>query len=100
MVEAHKGVCGHHQGGRSLAAKVLRVGYYWLTMKADCMKYVERCEKCQRFAQMHLAPPEELHCSNCTWPFVDREWISLVHFSKLLDKRSISSLQLIILQNG
>ena len=42
MAEVHEGVCGHLLGGRSLAAKFLRAGYYWPTMKADCMKYVQQ----------------------------------------------------------
>ena len=41
MAEVHEGVCRHHLRGQSLAAKVPRVGYYWPTMKADCMKYVQ-----------------------------------------------------------
>ena len=41
MAEVHEDVYGHHLGGRSLEAKILRVGYYWPTMKADCMKNVQ-----------------------------------------------------------
>ena len=37
--EIHKGTCGNHTGGQSLAFKALRQGYYWPTMKVDCMEY-------------------------------------------------------------
>ncbi|XP_072087028.1 uncharacterized protein [Arachis hypogaea] len=35
--EVHEGVCGTYIGGRGLAAKILRAGYYWPTLKQDCM---------------------------------------------------------------
>ena len=37
--EIYKGTCGNYAGGQSLAFKALRQGYYWPTMKADCMEY-------------------------------------------------------------
>ncbi|XP_025702637.1 uncharacterized protein [Arachis hypogaea] len=36
MDEVHEGVCGTHIGGRSLASKILRAGYYWPTLQQDC----------------------------------------------------------------
>ncbi|GKV17031.1 hypothetical protein SLEP1_g27587 [Rubroshorea leprosula] len=35
MREVHDGVCGTHIGGRTLARKLLRHGYYWPTMIVD-----------------------------------------------------------------
>ena len=35
MVELHKGICGSHVGGRSLASKVVRAGFYWPTVRED-----------------------------------------------------------------
>jgi len=32
MLEVHEGVYGSHIGGRALAAKLLRAGYYWPNM--------------------------------------------------------------------
>ncbi|RDY10138.1 Tf2-6, partial [Mucuna pruriens] len=48
--EVHEGICGMHIGGRALAGKIARAGYYWPTLKTDCMNYVKKCDKCQRFA--------------------------------------------------
>ena len=31
--EVHKGICGGHFNGLSLAKKLIRVGYYWPTME-------------------------------------------------------------------
>ncbi|RDY11302.1 hypothetical protein CR513_04053, partial [Mucuna pruriens] len=44
-------------------------GYYWPTLKQDCMEYVKRCDKCQRFVEGHKAPPERLHSITSPWPF-------------------------------
>ncbi|RDX84949.1 Retrovirus-related Pol polyprotein from transposon 17.6, partial [Mucuna pruriens] len=56
--EVHEGVCGTHIGGRALAGKIARAGYYWPSLKTDCMNYVRRCDTCRRFADSHQAPTE------------------------------------------
>ncbi|RDX74987.1 hypothetical protein CR513_45186, partial [Mucuna pruriens] len=48
--EVHEGVCYTHIGGHALASKIAKAGYYWPTLKNDCMEYVKRCDKCQRCA--------------------------------------------------
>ncbi|RDY00392.1 hypothetical protein CR513_16430, partial [Mucuna pruriens] len=50
--EVHKRLCVSHIGGRALASKIAKAGYYWPTLKGDCMDYVRRCNKCQRFAEV------------------------------------------------
>ena len=44
MAELHKGIYGSQVGGRSLALKVVRAGYYWPTVREDCMRYTQRCK--------------------------------------------------------
>ncbi|GJX68968.1 reverse transcriptase domain-containing protein [Tanacetum coccineum] len=48
--EIHEGSCIMHAGKRSLVAKAIRTGYYWLTMHADVGKMIRECQDCQRFA--------------------------------------------------
>ncbi|XP_021727187.1 uncharacterized protein LOC110694321 [Chenopodium quinoa] len=48
--EIHFGICGNHIGGRALAHKALRAGYYWPTMIQDAKGLVQKREKCQKFA--------------------------------------------------
>ncbi|XP_064971643.1 uncharacterized protein LOC135616384 [Musa acuminata AAA Group] len=43
LAEIHEGVCGEHIGGRTLAHKILRQGYYWPTMCRDAKAYVQWC---------------------------------------------------------
>jgi len=33
--KVHEGCCGHHIGGKALARKLIRAGYYWPSMMAD-----------------------------------------------------------------
>ncbi|XP_070026130.1 uncharacterized protein [Nicotiana sylvestris] len=40
MKEVHAGVCGPHMSEYVLAKKILRAGYYWLTMERDCINFV------------------------------------------------------------
>ena len=47
MNEVHAGVCGPHMNGYVLAKKILRAGYYWLTMERDCFHFVKKCHQCQ-----------------------------------------------------
>lgn len=69
MAEVHEGICGSHIGGRALAAKVIRAGYYWPTLSSDCMNLVRKSDKCQRFSDIHRSPVEPLHSVISPWPF-------------------------------
>ncbi|CAL0314908.1 unnamed protein product [Lupinus luteus] len=67
--EIHEGSCGHHLGAASLAKKVLRAGYYWPTVEKDATILTRKCTRCQLFADLHKAPPEELTTTQSPWPF-------------------------------
>lgn len=40
MQELYEGLVGAHNSGPSLARRIMRAGYYWLTMESDCIKHV------------------------------------------------------------
>ena len=40
MREVHSGVCGPHMNGHLLAKKIMRTGYFWLTMEYDCVNFM------------------------------------------------------------
>lgn len=63
------GVCGNHMGGRALAYKALRQGYYWLTMRKDAAELVRRYDSCQRHANIQLQPTFQLSPLLAPWPF-------------------------------
>lgn len=52
-----------------MAKKALRAGYYWPTMEEDAAAYVKKCDPCQRHADFHYAPAEEMSATSTPWPF-------------------------------
>ncbi len=70
LSEIHEGYCGNHKGGRSLASKILRTGYYWPTLRADCQEFSSKCKACQIHAPYIHQPSEELHSISAPWPFM------------------------------
>ena len=42
MEEVHEGVCGRHMNETILAKKIVRQGYFWLTIETDCRKFVKK----------------------------------------------------------
>ncbi|XP_064992502.1 uncharacterized protein LOC135629235 [Musa acuminata AAA Group] len=69
LAEIHEGVCGEHIGGRTLAHKILRQGYYWPTMCRDAKAYVQWCSSCQEHARAPRQPAVSLSPIDCAWPF-------------------------------
>ncbi|XP_038971180.1 uncharacterized protein LOC120104330 [Phoenix dactylifera] len=69
MREVHKGICGNHLGGRALAHKILRQGYYWSTLQKDATDFVRRCDRCQRNANIQHRPSAPLTSIGAPWPF-------------------------------
>ena len=72
LKEIHEGVCGSHSGGRMLAHKAIRVGYYWPKMSKDSSEVVKHYDKCQRFGQSITSTPEALSFISSPWPIAQR----------------------------
>ncbi|KAL0434404.1 UNVERIFIED_CONTAM: Polyprotein P3 [Sesamum latifolium] len=67
--EVHEGSCGNHSGARSLARKVLRLGYYWPTMVKDALSLVQKCSPCQRHANYQHNPAAYMKTLESPCPF-------------------------------
>lgn len=52
-----------------MTARVVRAGYYWPTLRANCAEWVKRFDECQRYSNLGHAPPTELHNMLSLWPF-------------------------------
>ncbi|XP_071738998.1 uncharacterized protein [Rutidosis leptorrhynchoides] len=48
--EVHNGSCPLHSGYKTIAEKIMRMGYFWPSLYRDVAKIVERCKSCQRHA--------------------------------------------------
>ena len=70
MREIHAGVCGPHMAEHMLARKIMRTGYFWLTMETDCCWFVQRSSECQMHGDLIHIPPLELHALTSPWPFL------------------------------
>ena len=49
MEEMHEGLLEAHASVPPLAHKIMRAGYYWLTMENDCIKHVRTCHHYQAY---------------------------------------------------
>ena len=52
-----------------MAQKIMRAGYYWITLENDCINYARKCHKCQIYADKIHVPPSPLYVMVSPWPF-------------------------------
>ncbi|XP_055800997.1 uncharacterized protein LOC129870292 [Solanum dulcamara] len=69
LEEIYAGTCGPHMNGFTLAKKILRAGYFWMTMERDSIRYVQKCHQCQVHGDFIRVPPNELNIMGSPWPF-------------------------------
>ncbi|VFQ66965.1 unnamed protein product [Cuscuta campestris] len=69
IAEVHEGVCAAHQMSRTLAQRIILLGYFWPTMNQDCEKYVQRCKTCQVFYKFLGRPATYYHPVSNVIPF-------------------------------
>ncbi|KAL2926963.1 Gag-Pol polyprotein [Bienertia sinuspersici] len=67
--DLHRGLCSSHIGGRALAEKIMRLGYFWPTLRQDAMDMVMKCEKFQKIGPLIHRPATELTTIDSPLPF-------------------------------
>lgn len=67
--EVHEGTFGTHANWHTMAKKILRAGYYWLTMEHDYIQYARTCHKCQIYADKIHVSASPLNVITTPWPF-------------------------------
>jgi len=67
--EYTRGICGYHSGARTMATRVLRAGYFWPSIEADCQDHVRKCKPCQKHGNLIHHKQEQLHHILSPWPF-------------------------------
>uniref|UniRef100_A0A2N9EG14 Integrase catalytic domain-containing protein n=1 Tax=Fagus sylvatica TaxID=28930 RepID=A0A2N9EG14_FAGSY len=55
--------------GRMLAKKIMRLGFYWITMEVDYIEHVKKCHQCQIHSNLNHLPQKELYNMMSPWPF-------------------------------
>jgi len=69
LKELHQGARGLNSGARTMATGVLRVGYYWPTLRTDCADFVKKYVSCQEHNPLIHLHPHNLQSINSLWPF-------------------------------
>ncbi|XP_047257985.1 uncharacterized protein LOC124890228, partial [Capsicum annuum] len=70
MTKVHSEICGPHMSGYVMEKKILRAGYYCLTMERDSINFILKYHECQVHRDLIHSPPSELHTMTAPWPFV------------------------------
>ncbi|XP_018436085.2 uncharacterized protein LOC108808435 [Raphanus sativus] len=70
LKKTHDGSCENHSGGRSLAIKIKKHGYFWPTMINDSEQFTLRCDRCQRHTPMLHQPTQKLSTIYSPYPFM------------------------------
>lgn len=70
LQDVHEGEPGNHTSGKNLSLNILRMGYYWPTVRHDAIEFVKNCDACHRHAPIIHQPSEYLHASTPSWPLM------------------------------
>ncbi|RVW21443.1 hypothetical protein CK203_108819 [Vitis vinifera] len=66
MRDVHCGSLRTTYGRTYVARKIMRTGYFWLTMETDCCQFVQRCPNCQIHWDLIHVPPLGVTCVDFT----------------------------------
>lgn len=69
LQEIHEGICGNNSGTRSLAHKAIQQGYFWPSLHTDAQTFTQKCDECQRFANIPQLPAKPLTLMVTPWSF-------------------------------
>ncbi|XP_071741719.1 uncharacterized protein [Rutidosis leptorrhynchoides] len=67
--EVHNGSCVLHSGYKTIAAKIMLMGYFWPSLYRDVANIIKRCKSCQRHAPQNRMPRHDMIPVNLPWPF-------------------------------
>jgi ribonuclease HI len=116
LAEVHEGICGSHQGAKTLAKRIIWAGLYWPTIKSDAATLVRKCEKCQFNSKISRVLPYEMISISSVWPFdlwginilgtfptavQQRKYILVVaeYFTKWVEAEALASISSKLIQN-
>ena len=67
--KVHESSYGPDMNAHKLSKKIMRQGYYWITMEADYAAHIQKCHQCQVHRDLKYMPPMALHTMTSLWPF-------------------------------
>ena len=72
MHHFHSSTRGGHRYWKTIAHKILKVGYHWLVLFANVCTFVTSCDQCQRFVGKHQLKSLPLSPVTVNGPF--QQW--------------------------
>lgn len=116
LLDIHEGLCGSHQGAKTLSKRAVRAGFYWPTMQQDAATLVKKCDKCQFHCKLSNIPPYEQISIFGAWPFdlwgidivgpfpkatLNKKWIivAVEYFTKWVEAEALSKITAIAAKN-
>ncbi|XP_071705000.1 uncharacterized protein [Rutidosis leptorrhynchoides] len=67
--EVHEGMCALHSRHKTVASKIMRLGYYWPSMYRDAAKVIRKCQSCQLHTPVSKALRQPMIPVASPWPF-------------------------------
>ncbi|XP_071738298.1 uncharacterized protein [Rutidosis leptorrhynchoides] len=67
--EVHERMCALHSGHKTVASKIMRLGYYWPSMYRDATEVIHKCQSCQLHAPVSKALRHPMIPVASPWPF-------------------------------
>ncbi|XP_071739996.1 uncharacterized protein [Rutidosis leptorrhynchoides] len=67
--EVHEGMCALHSGHKTVASKIMWLGYYWPSMYKDAAEVIRKCQSCQLHAPVSKAPRHPMIPVVSPWSF-------------------------------
>ncbi|XP_071728473.1 uncharacterized protein [Rutidosis leptorrhynchoides] len=67
--EVHNDSCILHSGYKTIAAKIMRMRYFWPSLYHDVANIVKRSKSFQRYAPHNRMPRHDMIPVNSPWPF-------------------------------
>ena len=61
LFRSHSGACGGQLSRLLTTQKILRAGYFWLSLFKDCVEAVKKCHPCQIFSRKVRSHPAPMH---------------------------------------
>ena len=69
MGKIHEELCGSHQSGEKMKWLIKRYGYFWPSMRKECIAYARGCKKCQQHGPIQRVPSYPLQSIVKPWSF-------------------------------
>ncbi|XP_048140320.1 uncharacterized protein LOC125316331 [Rhodamnia argentea] len=91
MIEIHEGECGSHMNGHLLSKKIMRLGYYWLTLEADLLPVETEIPSLRIPSRLKLSEAEWIQQRYEQLNMIDEKRLQAIRHGRCYQKRVAKS---------